>query len=260
MRSLLVVSLIAILGLATFGTVLVFELSDTPDDALGVSLSYGTSPTYKWSAGDQGHTMELSIPDEEFRASMTSNTMRCGTLFAESPAGLIDPGDPYVILIAEELLKTCDSSDYSRARTALSFVQNSITYTFDKNLYGCGEFWAKPLETLYLGRGDCEDTSILFCSIAAAMGLDTVLLDYPGHIAAGVKLAEPRGFVYALDGENYCYCETTWDVDVNPGIVPEEYTKSPVRVWEPGDNGLLRDSLNSFCIGYRLSIQRILGI
>ena len=258
MRMMPSVLLLAALALITFGTVLVFELPDTPDDALQASSVCGPSPTYTWSDEGGYHTLALAISEEEFRSSMGSNTMRCGTLFAESPAGLIDPENRYVKLIAEELLKTCGPSDYSRACAALSFVTMSVEYTSDGTLYGCGEFWARPLETLYLGKGDCEDTAVLFCSIAGAMGLETVLLDYPGHIAAGVKLAEPRGFVYSLGDTVYTYCETTGGE--SPGVAPVSYQNAPVRAWTPGDNGFLRDSLNSFCIGYRLSIQRILGI
>ena len=247
-----------LLGLLTFGTVLVFEIPDTPDDALQASKPCACPQSCGWVSGGVYHSAQLEIPEEEFASSMGSMTMRSGTVFVRSPAGLVDPGDGNVQLLAKEILRTSGDSDYDRACAALSLVQNSVSYAEDTVLYGCTEFWAKPPETLYLGRGDCEDTAVLLCSLLKAMGLDCVLLDYEGHMAAGVLLDQPHGNCYALGDRFCCYCETTYPTAL--GEMPSRYAGEPVTVWEIGDSGLLRESLNSFCMGYRLSIQRIFGI
>lgn len=45
-------------------------------------------------------------------------------------------------------------------KDAQDFVHNKVKYIFER-----GDYWQFPLETLDSGRGDCEDTSILLCSI-----------------------------------------------------------------------------------------------
>ena len=58
------------------------------------------------------------------------------------------------------------------------------------------------METLYLHRGDCEDTSTLLCSIFLAMGCRCAMLDLPGHVAVGW---------YPGDSQEYLFCETAHD-------------------------------------------------
>lgn len=134
-----------------------------------------------------------------------------------APVSLVDPGDAWVQKVAGHIFASVgDCSDLLKAEAALSFVQRTIRYTSDEKLYGCTEFWAAPVETLYLHRGDCEDTSVLFCSIVSTMGLDCVLLDYNGHVAAGVSVGDgylfwrppatsrtaSAGGIYAPEGRN----------------------------------------------------------
>ena len=144
-----------LLGLLTFGTVLVFEIPDTPDDALQASRPCSGPQSCGWVSGGVYHSVQLEIPEEEFASSMGYMTMRSGTVFVRSPAGLVDPGDEYVKLLAGEILRTSGDSDYDRACAALSLVQNSISYAEDTALYGCTEFcdhklkvWSAPLTDL----------------------------------------------------------------------------------------------------------------
>jgi len=52
------------------------------------------------------------------------------------------------------------------------WVSDNIEYRYDSNIYGT-EHWQFPLETLRLGTGDCEDFSILTCSLLRANGWST---------------------------------------------------------------------------------------
>ena len=77
---------------------------------------------------------------------------------------------------------------------------------------GYEEYWKYPVETLYDQGGDCEDTSILFSAIAEAMGYNTSLLLFPGHMAAGVDLDGNYGIsktYFETGGYRFYYCETT---------------------------------------------------
>lgn len=99
-----------------------------------------------------------------------------------------------------------------------SFVVNGIGYAEDVDQFGCKDFALTPLETLYLGKGDCEDVSILFVSIARAYGLDAVLILYDEHCVAGVR----------LDGYK----------DTIGGYVPIECTFSWAELYRPSSSGL----------------------
>ncbi len=108
-------------------------------------------------------------------------------------------------------------TDVQRANYVLSFVQQCIDYQYDSDFCGKTEYWKYPYETLYDGRGDCEDTTILYCAIMKSMGYDSAMLLYVGeeyvgngHAAAGIALDYVSGgSYYEKDGKDYYYCETT---------------------------------------------------
>ena len=117
--------------------------------------------------------------------------------------------------------KTVGQTDLQKAMTILWFVQDVIAYQTDNAQYGIKEYWATPLETLYSGKGDCEDTAVLYCSIAAKMGLDVGLVGFSysdsarasyGHMGAAVALtgnaSVQNATTFTMDGITYVYCET----------------------------------------------------
>jgi predicted transglutaminase-like cysteine proteinase len=50
------------------------------------------------------------------------------------------------------------------------WVGNNIQYSYDSSSHGQNEYWQLPKETLNLRTGDCEDFSILLCSLLRADG------------------------------------------------------------------------------------------
>lgn len=84
-------------------------------------------------------------------------------------------------------------TDRERCITIQSFVMNGILYCDDEVLYGCNDYASTPAETLYLGRGDCEDASILFVSIARAYDMDATLILFDGHCMAGIRMDGYKG-------------------------------------------------------------------
>jgi hypothetical protein len=50
------------------------------------------------------------------------------------------------------------------------WVGNNIQYKSDSEIHGVTEFWQFPNETMQLKTGDCEDFSILLCSLLRADG------------------------------------------------------------------------------------------
>lgn len=128
--------------------------------------------------------------------------------------GNIHPGNP----------GHADYLDYPNFLAA--FVQITIKYQLDNESHGVEEYWNYPMETLVLGVGDCEDTSILFLALLYAAGYGGAFVLLPGHAMASVKILEstpidPLGKKYLHNGSYYGMVETTLDYG-NTGKVGDE--------------------------------------
>ncbi len=174
--------------------------------------------------------------------------------------------DPAILDLEEKL-----SAEYLRVRGSsasqtghgyadylLSFVQCCIRYpdpvekrgdhwyydadsgVGDVFLNGTKEYWAYPMETLYLGYGDCEDVSFLACALFSAAGYKSAVITLTSHMMAAVCLdsAAPDQFLGAYasghavlkaTGEKMYYCEATFSSAVPAGYysrsVQEELSK-----------------------------------
>ena len=54
---------------------------------------------------------------------------------------------------------------------------------------GATDFLQFPRETLRYTTGDCDDLSILYCSVMQSLNIDTALITVPGHIYVAVSPA-----------------------------------------------------------------------
>lgn len=229
----------------------------TPEDAMHHALETNGDPgdTYSWrSVSDRSvvHTLVMDVPEDAFRQSMERSIVRGGTLAVPSPSLLVDPGDPYVQKAADHILEIIgECSDRDKAAAALNFVQTSIGYVSDEANYGCGEFWASPVETLFLHSGDCEDQAVLLCSIFGAMGLDSVLLDYPTHIAVGV---------YVGDSDEYLFCEATSSGPTKLGWMPSKLEDQTPEMRVPGDHGILATGMSKGLAWFRYLVEDVTGL
>lgn len=112
----------------------------------------------------------------------------------------------------------------------LDFVQNSFEYKTDQEQFG----YERPLfgdESFYYPFNDCEDRSILFSILVhELLGLDVVLLHYPGHLATAVHLTEKvEGDFLTIDGKRFIVCDPTY-IGASVGMSMAEYKKSKVRI------------------------------
>ena len=108
---------------------------------------------------------------------------------------------------------------------AVSFVQN-LEYIAEGEFE---EYPKYPLETIYDGGGDCEDSSILLASILKEMGYGCAMIGFEDHAAVGILSDNLDGVYYELDGRKYYYIETTapgWEA----GQIPNEYAQEDARV------------------------------
>lgn len=97
------------------------------------------------------------------------------------------------------------------ANILLHFVQTAFEYATDDEQFGT----ERPLfadETLFYPYSDCEDRAILYSILVRELlGLDVVLLHYPGHLATAVCFdTEVYGDYMQIDGKRYVVCDPTY--------------------------------------------------
>ncbi len=136
--------------------------------------------------------------------------------------------------IADKFIENAISNGGTKADAAyeaINFVQRAITYAYDYDNGKRAEYPKYPIETLYEGKGDCEDTTILLAGILSEMGYGVVILEYSDHVALGVLSSSTTGYYYTHEGQNYYYLETTgenWGI----GEVPDQYLNVSAYVHE----------------------------
>ena len=127
--------------------------------------------------------------------------------FANAPVSEDVKRQIYPVLEAAIKGKT----QFQGADAILDFVQTAFEYQTDDVVWG-HERTFFPEETLYYQYSDCEDRAILFSRLVRdLMGLDVVLIYYPGHLATAVCFTEDvRGDYLVIDGRKYVVCDPTY--------------------------------------------------
>jgi len=81
------------------------------------------------------------------------------------------------------------------------WVAIHVDYMSDENRWGTDDYWQTAEETLSMGTGDCEDFSVLLCSLFRAYGIDAeqvyLVIGVDGSESAHAFLMEN----WYLDGE-----------------------------------------------------------
>ncbi len=93
----------------------------------------------------------------------------------------------------------------------LNWVQTGFEYEYDDKVWGGDRaFFAE--ESLYYPYCDCEDRSILLSRLVRdLLGLDVLLVYYPGHLATAVGFTEDvQGDYIMREGKKYVVCDPTY--------------------------------------------------
>lgn len=104
-----------------------------------------------------------------------------------------------------------DKSDKEAVERLLNWVQTAFVYEYDDKVWGGDRaFFAE--ETLYYPYCDCEDRSILFSHLVRdLLGLDVILVYYPGHLATAVCFkSDVKGDYIMNDGRKFVVCDPTY--------------------------------------------------
>ncbi len=107
-------------------------------------------------------------------------------------------------------LKGCDQ--LTAVNKLLNYVQTGFVYEYDDKVWGHDRaFFAE--ESLFYPYCDCEDRSILFTRLVRdLLGLDCILIYYPGHLASAVHFTEREvnGDYIILNNIKYIVSDATY--------------------------------------------------
>lgn len=206
------------------------ELVDASLNFTVRAVALSIDQTLSWEFEGQSHEIILNIKMHEFYYYDAHNIPRYYTINAEIRT-FITAEDEIVDRLAQNLMQLFlpNWTEAQKAGLVLAMVQ-SLEYETDENTSGHSEYWSFPVETLFRGNGDCEDTSFLLASLYKNLGYQSaILLYFPpadsgvgGHMAGAVALTDYEGFYYNLRSGDYYYAETTgegWMI----GEIPEDY-------------------------------------
>ncbi|MDE5871430.1 MAG: hypothetical protein K2H22_05790 [Muribaculaceae bacterium] len=116
----------------------------------------------------------------------------------------------------------------------LSYMNYGFKYMTDPDQFGREKPFF-PDENFYYPYNDCEDRAILFSKIVKnVLGLDTVYLFYPGHLAAAVRFSPEvnvKGSTVDVDGVPYVVCDPTC-IGGKAGYLHPSYKDQLVKIYK----------------------------
>ena len=140
-------------------------------------------------------------------SSINNNFMTRWAMYANTP---MDKG------LEEQLYpqmreKLAGMSKLEAVQHLLNWVQTGLEYEYDDNVWGQDRAFFGE-ESLFYPYCDCEDRSILLSHLVRDLvGLDVVLVYYPGHLAMAVDFKEDiDGDYYMYDNRKFTVCDPTY--------------------------------------------------
>lgn len=97
------------------------------------------------------------------------------------------------------------------ANKLIDWVQTAFDYEYDEKVWGHDRaFFAE--ESLYYPYCDCEDRAILFSRLVRdLLGLDVVLVYYPGHLATAIRFTEDvKGDYVVINSSRFVISDPTY--------------------------------------------------
>lgn len=136
--------------------------------------------------------------------------------------------EPMETILAQQILPTLRGaisgmSEQEAANLLIHFVQTAFDYKNDDEQFGFEKPFFKE-ELFYHRYSDCEDRAILYAGLVQTLlGLDVVLIHYPGHMCTAVKFKENiMGDYTMIDGQKYIICDPCY-IAVNIGRCMPQY-------------------------------------
>ena len=213
--------------------------------------------TYSWEYEGSTYTFSIDYPYSEYEKyeGTSGASMEKREAFADNK-GNVDYSviTDFIVVnnVIDEIQKALKEEYESTGGTAsgqgyaefiLAFVQECFGYMYDEVQYAQGEYFAFPMETIYSGYGDCEDTSILLAAIYESAGYDSGVFLIPGHAITAIALdsyvagefdTKDSVAVFSLteNGKTYYGCETTLNAnDYGVGYIIDKYSTKDETIY-----------------------------
>jgi len=112
----------------------------------------------------------------------------------------------------------------------LDFCQFAFPYETDQSQFG-KERYLFAEESLYFPANDCEDRTVfLSYLIKRYLKLETIALDFPGHVNLAVNLNEPSSGTYInYNGIKYLICDPTY-INAKSGMLSSSYMNQKAKI------------------------------
>jgi len=144
----------------------------------------------------------------------------------------VEPGSPAADSLLEQLRPLVAGLEERVAvNVLLRFTQRLFGYQTDDKQFG-KEKYLLIEESLHYGVNDCEDRTIFLAwLVKSLLKLDTVALDYPGHIAMAVRTRVlPYDDVVSYQGKQYVVADPTY-IGADLGMSqPNMRNKTPIII------------------------------
>jgi|GEM_PF-6710331 len=142
---------------------------------------------YTWSHNRNAWHLKVTCPAE--RAVLYNSLPHTGN---SDPCYLFTLGLPCEEEVIRDLTSQINiyASDCYREDPKycyIDFVQQCVRYTSDMEAHNQTDWATYPVETLILGAGDCEDSTLLLAEMLRQNGYETALLRFESHIAVGIR-------------------------------------------------------------------------
>jgi len=197
---------------------------------------------FSWVYEGEDYSVKLGFEYNEYAKYSDMDVRRqlfSNYSFSRALPNFISMDEPILLDLASQLkaLYAEGHTDQELANFVSDFVQCCIKYppygngiSGDMYQYGQDEYFAHPVETLFHGYGDCEDTSFLTANLLQLLGFDSAVVLIPTHAMAAVALGDgyspttyhsnQKVLTFKHDGKTYFLIETTAEaISMAIGIV-----------------------------------------
>jgi hypothetical protein len=158
----------------------------------------------------------------------------------------VDYADEQINIVATRTVAGAKDDELRKTRAILDFVSNNIHYVSDPN---DGLEYAKdPIHTLIAGGGDCEDQTLVLCSLLESVGVKTYIAFTDEHVFALARFdtdyPELAGKAHVYIDDRPCYALDAAD----PGAkIGDTSATAPgiTRVFDVRSKSLVQFSLSA---------------
>lgn len=201
------------------------------------SLRVAGSPQLEYKACRRRTLRSQKYPSVTFQTEVNSNLIAyyndypkvAGSWDVYAAASLSDRVKKLIYPKLRTLLQ--GKSELEKAEMLLNWVQTAFEYKTDEEQFGVERSLFAD-ESFYYPYCDCEDRSILLSILVRdLLGLDVVLLHFPGHLATAVKFkSNVDGDYLDMEDGRYVVCDPTY-IGAPVGMAMPDCKQQQVQVF-----------------------------